>query len=701
MSKARTIRAHARQAGEFKFNCEHPVTINAEASADGKRGPAKFDVVAYTGAEMTVEGYDLPIVVDLATAKNGKSVVANLDHKREQRVGHVTETRNDGKQLEFAGAASASTAYRDEVVNSAIDGFAWQASIEAKPSRVDIVKRGESVQVNGRTFSGPIYVARGAVVRGFAFVSHGADDNTIVNIAASAASNHGDRTMTPELKAFIASLTPESFDIDALTDTQIKGWEANFKGQSTPPPEPKAPPSTAKSIDDVVAAQKAENARQEELTDIGAQMIAANPSNMDTIQALTKRAIVEGKTPEQLKAHLWDLAPTAVTISTPRRHDLTQDVVEAAVCMTGGLPDLEKKFDPKVLEIAASHKELKGGITLKQLLCMDAEQRGERVSRNDIEAMLRAAFPPRDIRAAGFSTLSVPNILSNTANKFLMASFNAVESSWRDISARRSVNDFKTVTSYRLTGAFQYEKVGAGGELKHGTVGESTFTNSVDTYGKMFAVTRRDIINDDLGALTQIPARLGRGSALSINDVFWTAFLDDATPFPTGDTNLNYYADAAANLSAASLKVLVRKFQKQVDEDGKPLAIEPRILLVPPEEEITAMELMSSVSMNTGGAASTAQVPNANVYRNRFRVVMSRYLSNSSYTGYSTTAWWLLADPMDLPLIEVAFLNGKDTPTVDTAEADFSTLGIQYRGYHDFGVAFVDYRAGQKSKGAS
>jgi hypothetical protein len=58
-----------------------------------------------------------------------------------------------------------------------------------------------------------------------------------------------------------------------------------------------------------------------------------------------------------------------------------------------------------------------------------------------------------------------------------------------------------------------------------------------------------------------------------------------------------------------------------------------------------------------------------------------------------------LADPNDLPVIEVAFLNGQESPTIESAEADFSVLGIQLRGYHDFGVAQQDSRGGVKSKG--
>jgi hypothetical protein len=89
----------------------------------------------------------------------------------------------------------------------------------------------------------------------------------------------------------------------------------------------------------------------------------------------------------------------------------------------------------------------------------------------------------------------------------------------------------------------------------------------------------------------------------------------------------------------------------------------------------------------------------ANPHQGRFRVEVSRYLANSLFTGNSSKAWYLLADPNDLPVIEVALLNGQESPTIESAEADFHTLGIQLRGFHDLGVSKQDPRAGVKVKG--
>ena len=83
----------------------------------------------------------------------------------------------------------------------------------------------------------------------------------------------------------------------------------------------------------------------------------------------------------------------------------------------------------------------------------------------------------------------------------------------------------------------------------------------------------------------------------------------------------------------------------------------------------------------------------------KFAVQVSRYLSNSQYTGNSGKAWYMLADPADLPVIEMVFLNGQESPIVETAQADFNTLGVVMRGYHDFGAALQEPRAGLKAKG--
>ncbi len=381
--------------------------------------------------------------------------------------------------------------------------------------------------------------------------------------------------------------------------------------------------------------------------------------------------------------------PKAPAAASSGRGEAGPKVLVAAALMTGGIggEELVGAYGEQAVE--AAERRFRHGIGLQQLLLEAAWANGcdVRHFRDDPRAVLEAAF----------STFSLPGILSNVANKFLLAGFESVEQAWRRIAATRSVKDFKQVTSYRLTGGFEYEEVGPDGELKHAEVGEESFTNQARTYGRMFSLTRESLINDDMDALTAVPRRIGRGGALKLNKVFWTAFLDSASFFTAARKN---YADGAETaLSIDALTAAELLFLEQTDPDGNPLALMPKVLLVPPALNVAASQLMSSLKLTEGGGSSRSKVPTDNPHAGKFSVVMSTYLSNSAISGNSAKAWYLLADPADLAVIEVAFLNGKQTPTVEQADADFRTLGIQFRGYFDFGVARQDWRAGVKMKG--
>jgi hypothetical protein len=115
---------------------------------------------------------------------------------------------------------------------------------------------------------------------------------------------------------------------------------------------------------------------------------------------------------------------------------------------------------------------------------------------------------------------------------------------------------------------------------------------------------------------------------------------------------------------------------------------------VPPASRIPALRLMSSQSFAAADEEGTD-----NPWAGMFRVESSVYMANSSYTGYSAKAWFILCDPNDIPVVEIAYLNGQEMPIIETADMDFDRLGTAMRGYHDFGVSLQEYRGGLKLKG--
>jgi hypothetical protein len=313
----------------------------------------------------------------------------------------------------------------------------------------------------------------------------------------------------------------------------------------------------------------------------------------------------------QYECKLADLpqAPAGIIRNT----DNGEAVLTAAVCRSVGLSAaaVEKQFTPQVLETA--DRQFRRGIGLQQLLATGAAMAGIQASPWDfkdtgkLQGVLRAAF----------SNQNIAGILSNVANKVLLQAYSFVEQAWREISGIGSVNDFKQITMYRLNANGGFEKVAPTGELKHGKLEEQSYTNQADTYGMLIGISRKDIINDDLGALSSVPTALGRRAGLKLNDVFWTAFINNSSFFASGNSNVSTGAGSA--LGSAGMKAAVTVFDRQTDQDGKPLGSEPTLVLVPPELRETADELYVSTNVNTGGAATTAKVANANTYRGKYK----------------------------------------------------------------------------------
>tara|TARA_B100001989_G_scaffold251537_1_gene230960 strand:- start:168 stop:1649 length:1482 start_codon:yes stop_codon:yes gene_type:complete len=408
--------------------------------------------------------------------------------------------------------------------------------------------------------------------------------------------------------------------------------------------------------------------------------------------AIEAQAIEEGWDVTKTELHVLRASrpqvPMAMQSSGALRPNNPQ-VFEAVALMASGLPSsrVQALYAEPVLEAADKLR----GIGVQEFCEMACGQQLPRF-RRDATGWLQAAF----------SSASLPGVLSNIANKMLLEGYNYVEDAWRRIAKIASVNDFKEHTRYRMTGSFKFQQVGPDGEIKHGQLDEQQFGQKADTHGIMFALTRQMIINDDLGAFTDIPRQIGMGAAEAIAEAVWALWLRNPTQadgkaFFHVDHN-NYSEGADTALSIDGLTAAEVLFAQQVKPNGKPLGIMPSLLLVPPGLKVAAEMLMKSLQLNETTTTNKPK-PSTNPHAGKFDVVSSVYLSNTSFANASNKAWYLLSDPNRLSAIEVAFLNGVDRPTVEKTDADFSTLGVQFRGFIDFGVREQDHRGAVKFKG--
>jgi len=285
-------------------------------------------------------------------------------------------------------------------------------------------------------------------------------------------------------------------------------------------------------------------------------------------------------------------------------------------------------------------------------------------------------------------------MISDLGNKFLLSGFDMDPQTWREVAAIRSVKDFKQTTAYRLTTDLEYERLAPAGEIKHGTFGQDSYTMQARTYAKMLTLTREDIINDDLGAFDDLRRRLGLGAARALNNAFWKVWLEASDAGDFWSEERGNLAVVGASITDAGITEALKKFRNMTSADGQIMNLNPTTLLCGPSLEPYALKFYNSTEIRD--TTSDSLYPTANIWQKRFLPVSEPRLEDSSFTGYSATNWWLCAKPSIISPAVVCFLDGREYPTIESADADFNVLGIQLRGYHDFGVAMAEHNASVK-----
>lgn len=420
----------------------------------------------------------------------------------------------------------------------------------------------------------------------------------------------------------------------------------------------------AEEVETNFAAQReAEAAELERVAEIKAR-------SQGNDEILMAQAIREGWTSDRFELESLRASRKAAPIATPQEND-SPEVFEAVALRAAGF-NPEKHYSDQVLTAA----DKLGRFGLREFV-----------------ARASGVAPTRDNSwiSAAFSTHSLDYILSRTVNAILLQAFDYADGGWKKVFKLGSVSDFKTAQRYRLNSDLTYQPLTDGGNIKHGEIEDEAFDVKADTRAIMFALTRKDVINDDLGALTDLPRQFGYAAAETINQACWKLFMNPANV----GGNAFYYASAgtlktSCALTLDNLSAARAAFFSKTKKSGAPLGIPPTLLVVPTSLEDKALMLTKATQLNNGSTSDTPA--DYNPQYGRFQVVGVPYLEYASYTNYSATSWYLLADPNRCAAFEAVFLNGKTAPTVERAETNFDTLGIQYRAYIDFGVCQQDQR---------
>ena len=625
--------------------------VEVEAKAENESKVTKASGVAYAGGEIQV-GYGYPVVVDLSGMLLGENTPLLMNHSNDVRslIGKVNPYISDN-QLFYDAEITAKTDTAENIVSQGKAGVIWQVSIGASVVKSTFVDEGEKREINGRKFAGPFVHVQKSELREISVVAVGADKNSTMQITASFNLIKGG--IMPEItkKVVVQNDQAETAQKEVVAEAQLDVLATERK-----------------RVADIVAICAGE------YTDIEREAITAGWSAEDT-----KTKVLE-------------------TLRAKRPEAKTQIINKK-----------EEKLDIKALSTALA---LRAGIAEDTLLkevgeqTMDSADKLRAMSLQDvmIEAMAmegkspsRYGFGNDEIKAA-FSTVSVPAILSNVAGKKMMQSFTAQNLIAPKLCSTGDLNDFKESERVRLTDVGDLLPVGADGEIKESGVTEETAKNQIDTYAKKFCLTRKMIINDDLGAFLQIPTAMGTRAARLIDQLFFERLLANPNGLFSAKNNNLLTGDSSA-LDFESLAKAIQVFADQTDADGQPIAVEPRYLLVPTALKMKALELTKSNNIVIAGSEKTVRGAINVIADENLQVVSSPYLANAKYKGSSADAWYLFGDPSVIDTFEIGYYRGKRTPTIEQGDTDFNTLGMWFRVYFDVGVREQSHRGIVKANG--
>jgi hypothetical protein len=609
-----------------------------EIEAAGKDARPKISVVAYTGRIMRVPGWG-DIAIDLAglEARGQVPLLADHDASVGSVVGHGEPAVSNGR-LMVSGIVSGAGEPARHVVEMARGGFQFQASVGVAPTEHERVKPNQPVEINGRSLSSPggFTLVRKGRLREVSITPLGADAETSVAIAAS---RQGRTNMA-----------------DIANEDQIRADERDRLKEIELTCRPMG--------------ERDWGAQQKRVDDLRAKAIAGDITVADlragVLEVLrASRPVYSGMQRDTGAGHL------------PRAR-----IIEAAILKRAGFAALaEKALGPACMEAA---DDLRVAHTLD--LCRAALQHEGIDAPVDREGMVRASL----------TTHTLTEALGSAVNKVLLDGYRDSPATWRSFAGVRSVPDFKAATAIRPSFTGSLQQIPPGGEFKHGGADEATTQYKVDTYGKMFSIDRRDLINDDLSLFDSVARAMGQAAMRKLSDLTYDTLLSNAGAFFAAG-NGNYITGADTNLSPDSLGRAIAAMITQRDAEGNDLDLRPVVLVVPPELQTTARAVLESEFI-----AAQTNLPTGNSLKNAVGLEVEPRLSNTKKYGNkaSTKHWYLFAAPAASPLI-VGFLNGQQTPTVEFFGLDqtVNKLAVSWRVYFDFGAALCDPRAAVRAKG--
>lgn len=461
----------------------------------------------------------------------------------------------------------------------------------------------------------------------------------------------------------------DGVDADALDDAKL---EAIYREALAPPPAPApANPAPAQGVtpEQLTAALRMVEARAQARSAIAASALP-KPAQARLSERFEKaERFTEAEVDQAIAAEREYLAQFAdsgrVTgLGETLRIESGETRAQKTVRM------LEAFFDP-------AHKDHRHAASFKDCYVqMTGDSRVTGMLQNCDQALMREAL----------DSASWANVLGNSITRRLIADYREIGQYdvWRRIVGEPvPLSDFRSQERTRWGGYGDLPIVaenGPYGALASPTDEKATYAPA--KRGGTEQISLEMIKNDDVGAIRRIPVKLSRSAKRTLAK-FVLDFIrlnpliyDGIALFHATHANLGASALSAAALAAARLSMLKQTELNSADR----LGIGPRSLLVPPDLEEAAVDLFRR---------------NTNNDKNFVQSLVLDVLPVWYWTDVND--WAVASDPMDLPTIEVGFLDNQQEPELfvqdnPTVGSLFTNDQVTWKIRHIYGAAVLDFR---------
>jgi len=304
-----------------------------------------------------------------------------------------------------------------------------------------------------------------------------------------------------------------------------------------------------------------------------------------------------------------------------------------------------------------------------------------------------------ELVAAAFTqgTSDFPVLLENTMHKMLQQAYMVTPDTWSRFCAVGSVSDFRAHNRYLLGSFGNLDQVNELGEFKNKSIpdGQKASITAV-TKGNVINLSRQAVVNDDLGAFVGLAGMLGRAAARTIEaDVYALLALNTGAGPTMPDGQPLFHSTHGNNAGSGAVPTVAlvdaarAAMLAQLDISGNDyLDIRPAVALTAIAQGGN-MRVINDAQYDPD-TANKLQRPN------QVRGLVRDVIDSPRVSG---TSWYLFADPMEAPVIEVAFLDGVREPFLELQQG-FDVDGARYKVRLDYGVGAIDYRGAYRNSGA-